>query len=169
MSIGQIPPNIPRYAHAAYFGRIDILHGLHDAECQFDEKTGDVVRSALESNNIQVVEWFLDRGYKPNEWDIRMSIHNHQLNMLKLMHKHVPICSKSFRGDIVGSQCLEILRWMHSVDGDMFTGMEYDLSEIGYKTVIKWMIDNGFTIDKKFIDYCHLEYEGEIIEWLKAM
>lgn len=169
VSIGQIPPNIPRYAHAAYFGRIDILRGLPDDECQFDEKTGDVVRSALESNNIQVVEWFLDRGYKPIEWDIRMAIRNNQLNVLKMMHKHVPICFKPFRGDAVDNQRLEILRWMHSVDGDIFTGMEYDLSDLGCKTVIKWMIDKGFALDKKFIDYCRTEYEYEIIDWLKAM
>ena len=126
-----------------------------------------VCTEAIKNNNIKVLQWAKERGYKPSEYNYIHIAQHANLETVKYLIDEGYVWSRSAFSYMARCGCLDILEYLVlqglSLQGDVCAGA----AEGGHLGIIKWALSKGCPLTTDACSGAAREGHLQVLQWLR--
>jgi hypothetical protein len=125
-----------------------------------------VYAHATRNNNVEMVQWMLDKHYKPHFSNISSAATFGRLEILKLFYQHGEQMDGSVFLGAIQHNHLSLLKWAIEINVELPLNTCFVAARQKHYDILKWACDNGCPCHYNVFMELEKDNEFGIIKWL---
>ena len=167
-TIVQILHLLIRSKNIALFQWLDRLLGTMVIDGKIERSPCRLTFNAVESNNVHILKWILDKGFLANDFVLSMAIGKRNYYMINLLMSH------HCQWDHLSTECtimigdLSLLQWTHrTYQYKLNTSHLSIAAKKGHLHIMQWLYDQKIHINDDVFKQAITGGHVHVLEWLK--